>query len=90
VQPVEEEPAVDQRDAALGATWIGDRAMGIELEAVDIEAELEWAESQGRQGDVRRLRQRLTGVLGDLADATDVGDRGPQVRIRARRAGEAA
>jgi hypothetical protein len=48
-----------------------DRAMGLELEANDIEDQLEWAEEQGRIEDVERLQQQLSDVLSQLADVIE-------------------
>ena len=50
--------------------WL-DKAMGLELEANEIEYELEWAEAQGRRADASVLQLRLEGVLGDLASVVD-------------------
>ena len=41
--------------------------MGLELQAIEIEAELEWAEAQGRVADARDLRRQLVNALNDLA-----------------------
>jgi len=48
-----------------------DQAMGLELEAIELEGELEWAESQGREEDVARLGRRLFAVLDDLGRVAD-------------------
>ncbi|GEM_PF-4863069 len=48
-----------------------DRAMGLELQAIELEDELEWAESQGRTSDVARLESQLFAVLDELAAAAD-------------------
>ncbi len=48
-----------------------DRAMGLELQAIELEDELEWAESQGRTSDVARLKSQLFAVLDELAAAAD-------------------
>jgi hypothetical protein len=45
----------------------GDLAMGIELQAIELESELEWAEAQGRSEDARDLRRQLVNVLNELA-----------------------
>jgi hypothetical protein len=45
--------------------------MGLELQAIELENELEWAESQGRLDDVRRLRRQLVNVLNELAAVAD-------------------
>jgi len=52
-----------------------DQAMGLELQAIELEDELEWAEAQGRTEDAARLRHRLFVVLEDLGR---VADRIPQ------------
>jgi hypothetical protein len=44
-----------------------DQAMGLELQAIELEAELEWAEAQGRVADARDLRGQLVSALNDLA-----------------------
>jgi len=41
--------------------------MGLELQAIELESEVEWAEAQGRYGDVRRLHRQLVNVLNELA-----------------------
>jgi hypothetical protein len=45
--------------------------MGLELQAIEIECELEWAEAQDRAADVRVLRRRLVNVLYELASVAD-------------------
>jgi hypothetical protein len=45
----------------------GDQAMGIELQAIELESELEWAEAQGRIDDARDLRRQLVNMLNELA-----------------------
>ena len=40
--------------------------MGLELQAIEVESELEWAEAQGRIEDARRLRRQLLNVLAEL------------------------
>jgi hypothetical protein len=50
---------------------LGDRAMGIELQAIELESELEWAEAQGRIDDARDLRRQLVNVLNELAVVSD-------------------
>ncbi|MEY2434197.1 MAG: hypothetical protein QOC92_3922 [Acidimicrobiaceae bacterium] len=45
--------------------------MGIELQAIELESELEWAEAQGRIDDARDLRRQLINVLNELALASD-------------------
>jgi hypothetical protein len=44
-----------------------DQAMGLELQAIEIESELEWAEAQGRVADARALHLQLVSVLNELA-----------------------
>jgi hypothetical protein len=48
-----------------------DQAMGLELQAIELESELEWAEAQGRRRDVRDLRRQLVNVLNELAAVAD-------------------
>jgi hypothetical protein len=48
-----------------------DKAMGLELEAIELESELEWAEAQGRVEDARRIRQDLVNVLYELGRVAD-------------------
>jgi hypothetical protein len=48
-----------------------DQAMGLELQAIELESELEWAEAQDRGRDVRDLRRRLVNVLNELASVAD-------------------
>jgi hypothetical protein len=43
-----------------------DQAMGLELQAIELESELEWAEAQGRFEDARELRRQLLSVLYEL------------------------
>lgn len=57
----------DQWTAERGA----DRAMGVELMAIEVEQQLEWAERQGRLADVARLSARLRALLDELADIAD-------------------
>jgi hypothetical protein len=45
--------------------------MGLELQAIELESELEWAEAQRRLDDVRRLRRQLVNVLNELASVAD-------------------
>lgn len=45
--------------------------MGLELQAIELESELEWAEAQGRGADVRDLRRRLVNVLNELGLLAD-------------------
>ena len=48
-----------------------DQAMGLELQAIEVESELEWAEAQGRTDDARRLRRQLVNVLAELGAIAD-------------------
>jgi hypothetical protein len=48
-----------------------DQAMGIELQAIELESELEWAEAQGRVEDARGLRRQLVKVLNELASVAE-------------------
>jgi hypothetical protein len=48
-----------------------DQAMGLELQAIDLEGELEWAESQGRAEDAQELRVQLLAVLDELGRVVD-------------------
>jgi hypothetical protein len=48
-----------------------DQAMGLELQAIELESELEWAEAQDRGRDVRDLRRQLVAVLNELASIAD-------------------
>ena len=45
--------------------------MGLELQAIELESELEWAEAQGRAEDVRDLRRQLVAVLAELGRVAD-------------------
>jgi hypothetical protein len=45
--------------------------LGVELQAIEIEAALEWAEAQGRERDARRLTAALWRVLDELADVAE-------------------
>ncbi|MEY2450853.1 MAG: hypothetical protein QOD92_427 [Acidimicrobiaceae bacterium] len=45
--------------------------MGLELQAIELESELEWAEAQGRLHDGRQLRRQLVNVLNELASVAD-------------------
>jgi hypothetical protein len=45
--------------------------MGLELQAIELESELEWAEAQGRLDDVRTLRRQLVNVLNELASVAE-------------------
>jgi hypothetical protein len=48
-----------------------DQAMGLELQAIELESELEWAEAQERSADAVDLRSQLMLVLGELAQVAD-------------------
>jgi hypothetical protein len=48
-----------------------DQAMGLELQAIEFEDELEWAEAQCRDSDVTRLRRELFSVLDELGRVAD-------------------
>ena len=48
-----------------------DQAMGLELQAIELESELEWAEAQGRTEDVRALGRQLFAVLTELGVVAD-------------------
>jgi hypothetical protein len=48
-----------------------DRALGIELQAIEVANKLEWAEAQGRTDDAVELRQQLALLYGELAETTD-------------------
>jgi hypothetical protein len=48
-----------------------DQAMGLELQAIELESELEWAEAQDRVTDIRDLRRQLVNVLYELASVAD-------------------
>ena len=50
---------------------VADQAMGIELMAIEVEEQLEWAEAQGRDDDAAALKAQLTDLLGQLADIAD-------------------
>ena len=45
--------------------------MGLELQAIELESELEWAESQGRWEDARELRRQLVSVLYELGTVAE-------------------
>ncbi len=45
--------------------------MGLELEAIEIESALEWAEAQGRLDDARDLRIQLVNTLTELGAVSD-------------------
>ena len=44
--------------------------MGLELQAIELESEVEWAEAQGRYDDARGLHLQLVNVLHELADVS--------------------
>jgi hypothetical protein len=68
-----------------------DAAMGIELEASELESALEWAEAQGRHADADRLRDELSGTLLELAEVSEaLAHEQPPPEIDAERAGEPA
>ncbi len=48
-----------------------DQAMGLELQAIELESELEWAEAKGRYDDARALRRQLVDVLNELATVAE-------------------
>ncbi len=62
-----------------------DRAVGIELQAIELTSQLEWADAQGRTDDARDLRRRLEGLYEELAELSvsswDDGGPGDEVRI---------
>ena len=45
--------------------------MGLELQAIELESELEWAEAQDRGRDVGELLRQLVNVLDELASFAD-------------------
>jgi hypothetical protein len=45
--------------------------MGLELQAIEVESELEWAEAQGRTDDARVLHRQLLNVLNELAAVSE-------------------
>lgn len=47
-----------------------DKAVGIELQAIELANQLEWAESQGREDDAQGLRSRLEALYEELAVLT--------------------
>jgi hypothetical protein len=61
-------------------------ALGIELEAIEISNDLEWAEAQGRSTDAEALIARLTAKLYELADVVDVAFAQPTADIHAPQA----
>ncbi len=58
-------------EPAPGPTNPADRAMGLELEANELEDELEWAEAQGRTEDAAALRVQLEKVIGEWSSAAE-------------------
>ena len=60
--------------------------MGIELEAIEIANELDWAEAQGRLSDAEALLARLAAKLYELADVVDVAFAQPTADIHAPQA----
>ena len=48
-----------------------DQAMGVELAAIDLEAQIEWAEAQGRNDDVVHLTNELEALFDELAALAD-------------------
>jgi hypothetical protein len=48
-----------------------DQAMGLELQAIELNDELEWAESQGRTEDAAKVSRRLVAVLAELGRVAD-------------------
>jgi NTP pyrophosphatase (non-canonical NTP hydrolase) len=50
---------------------VADQAMGVELMAIEVEEQLEWAEAQGRDSDAAALKQQLTDLLDQLADIAE-------------------
>jgi hypothetical protein len=56
---------------ALTHAALADQAMGLELQAIELESEIEWAEAQGRADDIRQLRRQLVNVLNELAAVAD-------------------
>jgi hypothetical protein len=68
-----------------------DLAMGLELEAIDIERELMQAEGHGRISDAIELRGELAQVHEDLVSVAEVTvEPTDPARIAAPRAGEVA
>jgi hypothetical protein len=61
-------------------------ALGIELEAIEIENDLEWAEAQGRSQDAEMLTRRLAAKLYELADTVDTAFAQPTADIHAPQA----
>ncbi len=66
-----------------------DQAMGLELEAIDLEVQRKWAESQGRVDDEARIVDELGAVFDDLAEVSETLPADPAV-IEAPRAGDIA
>jgi ribosome maturation factor RimP len=48
-----------------------DQAMGLELQAIELENELEWAEAQGRVDDIGEVHRQLVAVLDELGAVAD-------------------
>jgi hypothetical protein len=68
-----------------------DMAMGLELEAIDLERELLQAEEHGRVRDALALRGELAEVYNDLVTVAELTvEPSPPARIAARRAGDIA
>ncbi|MGQ0615460.1 MAG: hypothetical protein ACT4PW_00460 [Acidimicrobiia bacterium] len=63
---------------------------GLELEAIDLAVQLEWAEAQGRTRDTDALNTRLAAVLDEFAIAAQRSQPATGLRVHAPRAGEAA
>lgn len=57
----------DQTDDELHDPRNEDRAVGIELQAIELSNQLEWAEAQGREDDAQALRLRLEVLYEELA-----------------------
>jgi hypothetical protein len=53
------------------AEFNADKAMGVELMAIEIEEQIEWAEAQGRRDDAAALARQLGRVLNELADIAE-------------------
>lgn len=72
-----------------GSELAGDRAMGLELEAIDLEVQRKWAESQGRTDDAAKLTEELVAVFDDLAEASEAVPVDPAT-VQAPRAADTA
>ncbi|CAN5627348.1 hypothetical protein BH20ACT2_BH20ACT2_00140 [soil metagenome] len=57
----------EQTDGEVHDPRNEDRAVGIELQAIELSNQLEWAESQGREDDAQELRLRLEGLYEEMA-----------------------